>query len=372
MAAPRAPPSSREKKVVLLLRYGKRSSTARSLQVPSLTELAQDRALKAKPRIPPRRERSSLSEKAQLEISKLKADGAAVNVLGGTSELDTSHEKRGLASLAEEAWQTLKQRKILHHPQSHAAQEQASGSTGASSSSSVPTALTQVVGKDLPDSDWSRAADAIRRQAKVGALRKEAFLSAKPGEPAAFIDSKGGQMKRKAELAQERPVEAPRLADNPVILFATTPGARKPEHVPSRHIKTTFPDPMDAVVVTSLTWCWDTPEALLARLEGAHLLDESGKKVVFKGVKHNVLYVDPSFAETHPRHMQALEAYARRSPLTRQRDPRLQVLRESMPEAKELKWPSLTHLVVAKVQDSHPKNTLDLKGLLRLFDRCYE
>ena len=146
----------------------------------------------------------------------------------------------------------------------------------------------------------------------------------------------------------------------------------------------------DIVLVENVLLNYESAEALQARLDGARLMDLTGRAVSFQGAmqhQHLVLLVASSFALAYPRHMEVLMACSKRSPGMRVQGQSLPVKRFEVLETDSvpnpLRWPTLSYKISAEDslqdvsgQDSKGKpvklQVLGLKGLLNLCGRCFD
>ncbi|CAE7250181.1 unnamed protein product [Symbiodinium sp. CCMP2592] len=373
--------------------FGERASAGRSLQVASLSELGVAQVKAKKPRLGGPRTLQNDSEAAQLgqhrqscmaAISQLQSGAGTETILG--AELPRPEpQKQVLSQMADAAWEMSKRRKTKQDPEplpviaDTVSTPTAMASLLAGKPSSASSSSTSVPVDDAID--WTQAVSAVQKQAQVALQRQQAQVQGKPGQPTAFVDSKGGGM----TVIPDGPVSEPQpgrkvptLPLKPILLRG--PGAEKSSL--KGCIPATFPDKPDIVLVSSITSHWESPEGLLARLEGARFRDlETSREVFFRGAtqcQHFVLYVSDSFAKQHPVHLQALEACASRSPLmfssrAKGKVKRLEVHTGYTALPEELLFPEFTYLLVAKVSEGEEgaKHQLDLRMLLNRCSRCY-
>ena len=383
--------------------FGERASAGRSLEVPGLSELGKNMVKAKKPRLSLSKSSSPRSEAMQLQrhgescaaaIDAMKSGKALETVIGTTISHPDPSSKNMLADMAQEAWRMRKRRRAGEEPSSVAA-----GSADASAS--TPTAMGALLqSRPLPDQaaadgiDWTNAVQAVQAQAAVAEKRAAAQAKAHPKEPASFVDSKGGLMQVKADdklSKADKILRPPPVPHCPVVMVG--PGVDRSQTLPipedSRFTK--FPLKADIVLVSSVTRCWDTAEALLARLEGAMLQDLAGKKVVFQGSMHKqqfIFWLTATFASTYPEHTRVLEDCSARSPVMKSASAKAYIKRLDVrmlragESSKQTLWPSRTYeLVAVKHPSDKSKKTkekgeekvqqLDLHELLALCGRCY-
>ena len=381
--------------------YGERASKARSLEVPTLQEIAVEQAKAKKPRLYCAKPQHANSEKAQLEAhaASCKAAIAAVKtdvvpdtmtVLGqplGIVPSGASHDGL-MSSMAEEAWEMRKRRKMAQSRRSQGIEPEAlqlygqSTSSGAASSQSLPSTpsgmrallASQSGSAQDPDAagglDWSKGVKAVVKQAEVAEKRAQAQIVAIPGQPAAFVDSKGNRMLPKSDT-KALPEKVPEMPFRPVVIIRKGTEAAQ-AWVPKPVIIGTFPGKADVVLVPSVTS--SSAEALLARLEGARLIDLENRCTHFKGTMHKqryLFYIQSDFARAYPKHTHVLEQCSLRSSLMKTggvKTPRLMVERGALPE--ELKWPDRSFQLVCSLTEGG-KRELDLEGLLQICSRSY-
>eukprot|EP00435_Cladocopium_sp_Y103_P010548 s2183_g2.t1 len=144
---------------------------------------------------------------------------------------------------------------------------------------------------------------AIQKQ-KIILQKEEVSARAKPGLPVAYVDANGGLFRTSKK--KDLPV-APALPARPLLHRAA--GVKKP----SGMIDALEKERPDVVIIKSFASGFDSAEAMLARLVGSRLRDESGKEMCFQpfALKRRVVYVSPAFCSEHALHFKALlRAYA--------------------------------------------------------------
>ncbi|CAE7238318.1 unnamed protein product [Symbiodinium sp. CCMP2592] len=380
--------------------FGERAAAAWSLEVPTLQELAVQQAKAKRPRLYCPSPQHANSEKAQLEahaascmtaIAAVKTDVGpdTMTVLGKPLGIVPSGASHGdlMSSMAEEAWEMRKRRKTAQSQRSDGIEPQAlefygqHPSSGAASSQSLPSTpcgmrallASQSGSAQDPDAndglDWSKGVKAVAKQAEVAEKMAQAQILAVPGQPAAFVDSKGGRMLPKPDT-KAQPEKVPQMPFRPVVIIRK--GAEEARTwLPKPFNIGAFPGSCDVVLVPSVTS--SSAEALLARLEGARLIDVDHRCVQYRGSskQHHLFYVQDCFARAYPKHTEVLLQCSIRSPMMRTggvKVPRLTVQRSALPE--EMKWPDRSFQLVRSLADGGQR-MLDLEGLLQICGRCY-
>ena len=121
----------------------------------------------------------------------------------------------------------------------------------------------------------SVAEQALAKQAKVAALKRQALVSSTPTVPTAYVDAQGGRMKpRSTAVRKNAPMPPKPLPDTPgSALVRLSQGNRElPLGAHARFIAMTEVDkdkPPDIVLVSDLLKLWESHYALIARLFGA-------------------------------------------------------------------------------------------------------
>ena len=121
----------------------------------------------------------------------------------------------------------------------------------------------------------SVAEQALAKQAKVAALKRQALVSSTPTVPTAYVDAQGGRMKpRSTAVRKNAPMPPKPLPDTPgSVLVRLSQGNRElPLGAHARFIAMTEVDkdkPPDIVLVSDLLKLWESHYALIARLFGA-------------------------------------------------------------------------------------------------------
>ena len=362
--------------------YGERPCDGRSLEVKSLAEVALDVAKRKKPRLGYMKTASAASEEAMIRAHSDSVQAAIAAVQAGAGETTTTvlGHRLGASSspqaspgdmvsdMAQEAWTMRKKRKEAQTSLAAGSQPDLqfygqSAATGAASSQSLPStpsgmrALLSGIAQEPQSSepidsqwDWSVAAQAVAKQRQVAETRAQAQMLATAGKPAEFVDSKGGHMVPKPEGSTLHSTPGPEIPFRPSVLICKGAGTLK-DVLPKPYVATAFPGKADIILVPQTTS--SSAATLLARLDGARLLDLQGRLLHFKGSlqkQHMNLFVQDCFARHYPHHVQALEQCAIRSPrFKRQQEmvPRLTVERGPMPT--EPRWPTKTFQLVASL-----------------------
>ena len=369
--------------------FGERASVGRSLEVASLADVGKAMVQSKKPRLSVSKATSKSSEAEQLKqhsascsaaIAQMKSGDVPETILG-TVLAAPEPSKNMLGEMADEAWQMQKRRKLDINPTP--VPDVPKDSVSTPSAMAALLASKPCPGKsDVDHLDWSKAVEAVKKQSVVSQKRAEAQARAVPGQPASFIDSKGGSMLVKPEGAPAKhPAVSRQLPVHPIVLLGE--GIKKSSQLPlpGQCIFTTFPKKADIVLVPSVTAAWDKPEALLARLEGACLQDLENRKVHFNGSMHKqhfIFFITKSFQEAHPLHSDLLQDCAKRSPMMKSatakaRVKRLEVHTGTMQDhGKDLLWPQRTYELVAisGPAEASSKQQLDLQQLLNICGRC--
>ena len=240
------------------------------------------------------------------------------------------------------------------------------------------------------DIDWSVSDQAIQQQQKVTAARREAQLASAAGKPTAFVDSKGGLMRARPlrpPMAQAAPPLPPSFKLHSMsdeVLAAVR--ARRVWPPDSSFQRVRLGTAADMILVGSVLQDYNSPQALQARLDGARLVDKTGRLLHFRcsmQMCHSVIFVSQAFQDAYPLHFRVLHACASRSPtIGKDKNPRLEI-RNGVPDER-LKFPSRTFYAVLSNESAEPCKRLDMQGkdveveridlaaLFRMYASCYD
>lgn len=369
--------------------FGARTDPGRSWEVCGPKDLARRRVTAAKPRLGTlsiQRCKSDNSEQKQLEAHAQSCQQAIVEIQAGRSAegiigpVDVpkpdANRKRLFEDAAMACWELRSSRK--GGPEQKRVAYVGQSASGAASSTSVPC------GGPLNLDETQKA---IVLQEGILAKRRKAAESAEAGKPVAYVDSKGGAMRYKPSKAESAARKPRSLPSEPKILLATSKPAG--QVLPPNGTKVFMGQRADIVLVENVLLNYESAEALQARLDGARLMDLTGRAVSFQGAmqhQHLVLLAASSFALAYPGHMEVLMACSKRSPVMRVQGQSLPVKRFEVLETDSvpnpLRWPTLTYKISedslqdVSGQDSKGKpvklQVLGLKGLLNLCGRCFD
>ena len=159
------------------------------------------------------------------------------------------------------------------------------------------------------------AQEAIQKQKQVLAAKVVQHSTAAAGKPTAYVDANAGLMRPDKSTARAEATVAPPIPSHPMVLM-THPAP--PNMIPPSSTNASITDAVDVVFVKDTRIQWESPEGLLARIQGTRFMDVSGKQVAFRGAMrslHIILYVTAAFTQAYPKHVAVLDACSRRCPM---------------------------------------------------------